>query len=172
MLAPDPFSDHGSHHRDVGQPHRGCGPGTAHCFLSMAHGHGCSQAGWPCSPFDIRQALAPGSCSYQPEEGEGDSYTEVLGGAEGQETHSGRPHDSLFPFLLCCTRILGSQDSCLFPFYLTPRTSGGPDGPEDCLLTPKVCCHSGCPTPALRTKVRQQDVELSTSWSQPKTQGT
>lgn len=88
LLPPDPFGGHRSHHREVGQSHGGCGPGTAHCFVSMAHGHGCSQAGWLCGPLDVGQALAPGSCSYQPEEGEGDSHTEVLGGAEQQEIQS------------------------------------------------------------------------------------
>lgn len=87
----DPFSGHRSHHGDIGQSHGGCGPGTAHCFLSMAHRHGCGQAGWPCGPLDVGQALAPGSCSYQPEEGEGDSHTEVLRGAEGEEIHSEMP---------------------------------------------------------------------------------
>lgn len=93
-----PFRGHRSHHRDVGQAHGGRGTGTAHCFLPVAHRHGCSQAGWPRGPLDVCQALAPGSCSYQPEEGEGDSHTEVLGGAEGQETHSERPPLSLSTF--------------------------------------------------------------------------
>lgn len=44
---PNPFSGHRSYHGDVSQSHGGCGPGTAHCFLSMAHRHSCSQAGWP-----------------------------------------------------------------------------------------------------------------------------
>lgn len=88
LLPPDPSGGRGSHHREVGQSHGGCGPGTAHCFVSVAHGHGCSQAGWLCGPLDVGQALAPGSRSHQPEEGEGDSHTEVLGGAEGQEIQS------------------------------------------------------------------------------------
>lgn len=50
----------------------------------MTHGHGCGQAGWPRGPFDISQALAPGSCGNQPEEGEGDSNAEVLGRVEGR----------------------------------------------------------------------------------------
>lgn len=43
----------------------------------MAHRHGCSQAGWPGGPFDVSQALAPGSGSNQPKEGERDSHTEI-----------------------------------------------------------------------------------------------
>lgn len=115
-----PQSDHEAHHRDVSQPHRGRGPGTAHCILSMAHRHGCSQAGWPCGPFDVSQALAPGSCSNQPKEGKGDSHTEVLGRAEGGR-HSERPRDHQLLFFPLATEVLESQDRCLFSSYWIPR---------------------------------------------------
>lgn len=102
---PGSFSDRRSHHGDVGQPHGGCGPGAAHRFLSMAHGHGCSQAGRPGSPFDISQALAPGGSSYQPEEGKGHRHTEVLGGAERQEIQS---HLTVPRVFTSCRNALGS----------------------------------------------------------------
>lgn len=115
----DLFSDHRSHHRDVGQSHGGCGPGTALYFLSMAHGHGCSQAGWLCRPLDVSQALAPGSCCHQPEESEGDSHTEVLGGAEGQEMQS---YPMIPHFFSSCHNALGPWGPKQLPLSILPNT--------------------------------------------------
>lgn len=117
----------------------------------MTHGHGCSQAGWPCGSFDISQALAPGSCSNQPEEGEGDSHTEILGGAERRRyIQNGLMIISYFSFLL------SHQNPKV------PRQLSLPILPED-----PVQCHqrnaatqTAIPLP-LKIKVRQRAAKVS-----------
>lgn len=65
----------------------------------MAHRHGCSQAGWPCGPFDISQALAPGSGSNQPKEGERDGHTEILRGQREEDIQKSPVSINYFSFL-------------------------------------------------------------------------
>lgn len=146
---PRPPGGRRSHHGEIDQSHGGCGPGTAHGFLSVAHGHGHGQARGPRGPLDVGQALAPGSCSHQPEEGEGHGHTEVL----EEQRHRKCGHTLGPRFLSSCSDTLGSRSRDSSP-SVCPEPQGARMVSDTLTLTTQRRPATGTPLPVPSNQLR------------------